>query len=358
MNLQSKRTIVHIEVLIKRPVQSDSFESSLKQQINAAFQSRSLLLCRLYQETSSFRVTIGEAIEYGQVLADGFISIDENTELVFHFYRQANVPMGVFKTGASDDNSGERYRLSAFPHNCPSSSWETLVYEEQRQYDILYELLVMQALEDPTSGAPANPDILNCNRLALLTGPPGTGKTTLCKALANKVAIRSGKRVFLAEINCQNILSKWYSESGKIIQGLFDELSAAVSRKGEHNNNSNDLMFILFDEIESLLINRANLIGSSEPSDSIRAVNALLTQLDRLKNEHGIFVLATSNFIEAIDPAFISRVDIHFETGRPKLSAVYKIMTEVIEELIRLYYIEPVCHTKLYLCCLGESSKL
>ena len=55
-----------------------------------------------------------------------------------------------------------------------------------------------------------------------------------------------------------------------------------------------------------------------------------------------MFVLATSNFKEAIDPAFISRVDIHFETGRPGLSATYRIMTEVIEELMRLHFIEHV----------------
>ena len=55
-----------------------------------------------------------------------------------------------------------------------------------------------------------------------------------------------------------------------------------------------------------------------------------------------MFVLATSNFKEAIDPAFISRVDIHFETGRPGLSATYRIMTEIVEELIRLGFLSPV----------------
>jgi SpoVK/Ycf46/Vps4 family AAA+-type ATPase len=53
-------------------------------------------------------------------------------------------------------------------------------------------------------------------------------------------------------------------------------------------------------------------------------------------------VLATSNFKEAIDPAFLSRVDIHFEAGRPGLSATYRIMTEVVEELVRLQFIEQV----------------
>lgn len=68
-----------------------------------------------------------------------------------------------------------------------------------------------------------------------------------------------------------------------------------------------------------------------------------MTQLDRLVlGSKNVFVLSTSNFCEAIDPAFLSRVDIHFQTGRPGLSACYRILVEVIEELGRLDLIEQV----------------
>jgi len=43
------------------------------------------------------------------------------------------------------------------------------------------------------------------------------------------------------------------------------------------------LVFLLIDEIESLAQSRQSAENGNEPTDSIRAVNALLTQLDRMK---------------------------------------------------------------------------
>jgi pachytene checkpoint protein 2 len=51
-------------------------------------------------------------------------------------------------------------------------------------------------------------------------------------------------------------------------------------------------------------------VSGSEPSDAIRAVNALLTQLDGLKRYPNVMVLTTSNITEAIDAAFVDRADI------------------------------------------------
>lgn len=51
-------------------------------------------------------------------------------------------------------------------------------------------------------------------------------------------------------------------------------------------------------------------VSGSEPSDAIRAVNALLTQIDALKRFSNVMVLTTSNITEAIDLAFVDRADI------------------------------------------------
>lgn len=61
-----------------------------------------------------------------------------------------------------------------------------------------------------------NPNIVSCNRVILLHGPPGTGKTSLCKALAQKLSIKmegAYSSGILIEINSHSLFSKWFSEA-------------------------------------------------------------------------------------------------------------------------------------------------
>lgn len=52
------------------------------------------------------------------------------------------------------------------------------------------------------------------------------------------------------------------------------------------------------DEVESLSAARTAAVAGSEPSDAIRVVNALLTELDRLKRHENVLILTTSNSAE------------------------------------------------------------
>lgn len=48
-------------------------------------------------------------------------------------------------------------------------------------------------------------------------------------------------------------------------------------------NQKDTLVCILIDEVESLAAARKHMMNGNEPSDSVRVVNALLTQLDAIK---------------------------------------------------------------------------
>ena len=50
------------------------------------------------------------------------------------------------------------------------------------------------------------------------------------------------------------------------------------------------LVCVLIDEVESLTAARRAAVAGSEPADAVRAINALLTQLDALKRRPNVLV--------------------------------------------------------------------
>ncbi|GFO34033.1 pachytene checkpoint 2-like protein [Plakobranchus ocellatus] len=78
-----------------------------------------------------------------------------------------------------------------------------------------------------------------------------------------------------------------------------------------------------------------------EPSDAIRVVNALLTQLDQIKRYPNVLILTTSNITGAVDLAFVDRADIKQYIGPPSKKAIYYIYLSCLKELMRCCVISP-----------------
>jgi len=179
----------------------------------------------------------------------------------------------------------------------------------------------------------ADAGLLSINRLVLLHGPPGTGKTTMCKALAQKLSILLAdrfKRFIFVEVNSHSLFSKWFSESGKLVARMFERVSELAEQRDW-------LTFVLVDEVESLTMGRnVSLASGAEPTDSVRAVNSVLTQLDKMRQHRNVILLATSNISNALDPAFLDRVDICRCVGNPSAQATSRILSSVLAELQRV----------------------
>lgn len=212
--------------------------------------------------------------------------------------------------------------------------WESLIFDSDVKAQLINYAMTTLLFSDRG----VNSNIISWNRVILLHGPPGTGKTSLCKALAQKLSIRLSDRYSygqLIEINSHSLFSKWFSESGKLVMKMFQKIQELIDDKDA-------LVCVLIDEVESLTAARKSAMQGQEPSDAIRVVNALLTQIDHIKRYPNVIILTTSNVTGAIDLAFVDRADIKQYIGPPSVNAIFSIYHSCIAELMRAGIISPV----------------
>lgn len=254
----------------------------------------------------------------------------EETALQIHVYQPSDAD--AFEELASGGGRGEGEEVMAasvceLPSLAWEGLWESLIYSDDiksRLLDYIYATVVF-------SDADVDFNVVSWNRVVLLHGPPGTGKTSLCRALAQKLSIRLSHRYAharLLEINSHSLFSRWFSESGKLVQRLFSNVMDMVE-------DEETFVIVLIDEVESLTAARAGAMAGTEPSDALRVVNALLTQLDKLKHKKNVLVMSTSNLAKAIDSAFVDRADIVQYVDLPPREAVYEILRTCLAELIK-----------------------
>ena len=154
-------------------------------------------------------------------------------------------------------------------------TWDDLVLPA----DVISELKELETLiEDPELAHSLG---IEPPTGALLTGPPGTGKTTIARVLAAQA------KCSFYPVTAADVTSMWLGESERSIQRLFDRA----------RENRPSIIFI--DEIDAIAARR----GQAGAYD--RQINELLAQLDGLTGHQGVFVLAATNRADQLDPALL-----------------------------------------------------
>ncbi len=131
-------------------------------------------------------------------------------------------------------------------------------------------------------------------------GHPGTGKTMTAYSLA-----KSLKRQVLA-FDCSKILSMYVGESEKNVRKIFDTYYDLTQKTKSEP-------ILLLNEADQFLGARSQGIGSSSDQMHNQMQNIFLEQIE---NFEGLLV-ATTNLLENIDPAFSRRFNYKIEFKKP-----------------------------------------
>jgi SpoVK/Ycf46/Vps4 family AAA+-type ATPase len=165
--------------------------------------------------------------------------------------------------------------------------------------------------------------------LIVIARTPGTGKTTMARGLAQVAALALAREgaTTLVEVNPHAFPSDMLGESQRNVTRLLTETIPEIAARRPYT-------VVLIDEVESFAVRRSAASFEANPVDVHRATDAVLLGVDEIARKlPAVLFVATTNFIEAVDEAFLSRADLVMKFALPDRDTIAKIRESAIGEL-------------------------
>ncbi|KDP20696.1 hypothetical protein JCGZ_21167 [Jatropha curcas] len=224
------------------------------------------------------------------------------------------------KSVAALESMGVRvYGLDA-PHVNSSNSevvWENIAgYDHQKREiedTILLALHSPEVYDDIARGTRCKFES-NRPRAVLFEGPPGTGKTSCARVIANRAGVP------LLYVPLEVVMSKYYGESERLLGKVF-------SLANELPNGG----IIFLDEVDSFAVARDSKMHEA----TRRILSVLLRQIDGFEQDKKVVVIAATNRKQDLDPALISRFDSMITFGLPDEQNRQQIIAQYAKHLTK-----------------------
>lgn len=151
---------------------------------------------------------------------------------------------------------------------------------------------------------------------AIFYGAPGTGKTASVLELAR----RSGRDIF--RVDMSKLKSKWVGDSEKAVRGVFK-----IYRSLCHFSAKAPIL--LFNEADAIFTKRIENVEQSVDQMNNAIQNIILEEMENIEG----ILIATTNLLSNLDPAFERRFIFKVEFKMPEKDSRAKIWKSMIPNL-------------------------